>query len=287
MVAHKQVVGRSRRFLTTASKNKILCNCLNRNFDLALKEIRAVPTTEMDHHLIQTCLIRSCYWGHIASVDYIWYKYVMQLHSLVIRPELLCDIGNLAIQEEKYFLPEHIYMYYKTVYGNNAQGLRWEDEYKLLKNKMEGFAKGTMEKTTFKEKWKVFLEDLDNYLPKDTVFRVRDFPYLTKSVVGAADSDLLYSILFNENKLTIANPSTLTLLLNMILLQSEWAIEFRISTFKKFLSVYKSLNADYRDSLLILFHECQGNAYRLSEVTKYVEDTLKGYDLVSLQARFG
>lgn len=259
-----------RRFLSEATRNTLYLDCMNRKFDDVLRVVRSTSANEMDYAFLQLYLSRSCQWGHIASVTHIWDKYVLRLKMMTVHPSLLCEIGNLALNEGKHFLPPQIYHHYvKFFSGTMPIDEEQRIEYELLRIKVESFAKGTMLKTRFREKWKVLLEDMDHHLSSAMELRVRDFPYLTKSV-QLEDNEMLMKLLFDQNKLDIKNRSTAPLLLNIILSQPQQSIESKISLFEKFYDTHRSLK--YDDTLTILFRLCKGDGYRLSKLGQMVEE---------------
>lgn len=258
-----------KRLLSDVARNKLYLDCLNGKFDEVLDSVRNAPY-EMDYSFLQMYLSRSCHWGHIDSVSHIWYRYVMRSKVLIIKPSLLCDMSNLALNEGKHFLPEQICEHYKQFYSKYTNdGENRLLEYDLLRIKVESFAKGTSQKTNFREKWKVFLEDVDNYFPTEMEFRVRDYPHLTKSM-ETAPTDTLMSILFNEGKKNIMNNTTLPLLLNMILLQPQHHISFKTALFERFHQAHRSLN--YDDTFTILFRLSKGDGYRLNKLMEYARE---------------
>lgn len=257
-----------KRSLSQASLNQLYLKVLNRRFDEALSLIRQVPMTDMDYAFLQTFLSRGCYWGHIESVSHIWYKYVRRHPILTIDPELLCSIGNLALNENKHFIPEQLYVHYKKFHARRRNSGD-PCEYELLRIKVENFAKGTMQKTKFREKWKVYLQDMDNQLPTSSKISVRDFPFLTKSMAETSKEEVM-EMMFKTNRISIHNRSTLTLLLNMFLLQPNHHIASKIEYFQTFSEVYKSL--DFDDSFAILFRQCKGDGYRLSKLLDYARE---------------
>lgn len=261
-----------RRCLSDAQRKGILLNCLNNKFDKALETIRKVPPSEMDYSILQTMLSRSCHWGHIHTVNHIWYKYVRREHALVVSPPLLCDIATLALNEGKYYLPKQLHYHFKKFFSNEGNLTESRTmEYELVRIKVESFAKGTMTSTDFREKWKVFLEDVDHYFPSDQEFCIWDYTHLTESLSNA-DDDKIMTMLFTEDLIKVKNTTTLPLLLNMILLQARHHIEYKLTLFKTFHQLYRTLN--YDDTLAILFRQCEiaKDGYRMNTLIDYVKD---------------
>lgn len=210
-------------------------------------------------------LAKSVQNAHVASVDFLWYRFVMGRKVLAVKPDILCGIGSVALHGNKPFIPPQLCQHFESLYGRDTTLTEYRDE--LLRIRVESFAKTTGSSTTFREKWKVFLEDIDNRVNPANSLRVRDFPYLAESV-KYADRELLDQLLFSENKLTIKNETTLPLLLNMILLQSKIETDFKIGLFCGFHSMYKTLNHD--DSVCILFRLLRGDPYRSNKLMQYL-----------------
>ncbi|CCD24256.1 Pet122p NDAI_0C05970 [Naumovozyma dairenensis CBS 421] len=251
----------SRRYINDDARKRLFLNCLNRNFDQVLTEVRGIPRDEMDSNFLQLYLIKSCQWGHMDSIEYIWYKYVTQWKALTVPPKLLCDIGNICISYNKTYIPKQLYAYFNAVYGkrdNKSLRSKTEDHYALLRIRVESFAKGTLHTTKFREKWKVYLEDIDNNpyfndVTNNHLIKVRDFPYLTQSMNHSCDEETASNILFGENRIAIKNPRSLILFLNMILLQDGtiFSTSFKTSVLKRFQQVYQSMELP-NDTLTIL-----------------------------------
>ncbi|GAV52475.1 hypothetical protein ZYGR_0AG04660 [Zygosaccharomyces rouxii] len=256
-----------KRFLTQSTREQVYLDILNSNFDNALQVVRKIPKKELDYGLLHTFLSKGCQWGHIQSVDYIWYRFVMRLPILIVSPNLLCDIGNLALHEEKGFIPDQLYIHYMKFHGKK-KGEHDPYRYELLRIRVESFAKGTMNKTTFKEKWKMYLEDMDSQLPPTAEIKVRDFPFLTKAMGDCTKHEIM-ELLFTKSGLSVQNRHSLPLLLNMFLLQPKHHMEFKIACFQKFSEVY-SLGLD--DSLAILFRQCRNDGYHLSRLMDFARE---------------
>ncbi|QLL34956.1 hypothetical protein HG536_0H03310 [Torulaspora globosa] len=262
----------ARKCLSQATRNALYLDCLNRKFDKVLKTVRSIPPKDMDYAFLQTYLARSCHWGHMASVSYIWYRYVLRSNVLIIKASLLCDIGNLSLNEGNHFIPAQLHEYFSRIYGKSLPiEERQSLDYELSRIKVESFAKGTINKTNFREKWKVFLEDIDHRFPSNMTFRARDFPNLGRSL-RHEENDLLMVLLFGQNKIAIHNASTGPLLLNLILMYSPQNASFKISLFEKFYNAHRLLN--YDDTVTILLQLCKGDPYNLEKIKKFAADNL-------------
>lgn len=270
-----------RSMATEDIRKQLYVNCLNREFDSVLSVVRETPNEELDYNFLHIYLSRSCQWGHMESVDYLWHRYVMRKKVLVVRPHLLTAMGNLALANNKLFVTQQIYIYFEEMYGessyNNESALKWK--YELLRIRTESFARGTMESGTFSEKWKVLLQDMDNVLPTNTTFRVRDFPYLGRALshalkTGSLDEEMLNEMLFTETKISASNPTTLPLLLNLILSQPHFSPSFKIDLFKRFFSTHPLL--PYDDSLCLLSRQFRSDSYTLGQLLDFVASLTDG-----------
>lgn len=261
-----------KRCLSDAQRKDILLDCLNNKFDKVLSTIRKIAPADMDYSILQTILSRGCYHGHIESVSHIWYKYVRREKSLIVSPPLLCEIGTLALNEGKYYLPKQLHYHFKLFFGPESNSsLGQYTEYELLRIKVESFAKGTSSSTNFREKWKVFLEDVDHHFPPDFRLSVWDYPHLARSI-PQGDDDRIVKMLFTEDQIEIVNNHTLPLLLNMILLQKQHSIERKFNLFRRFHQFCPTLK--YDDTLTILLRQCElaCDGYRMNVLLEYVQD---------------
>ena len=263
-------IGRTKRFISTDVKRQLYADCLNLKFANVLKVVKETPLDDVDYSFLQLYLAKSCQWGHMESISHIWYRFVMRNNAMTISPHLLCDIGNLALSTGNYFIPEQVYIHFTKYYENDRRYYGYDHiKYELIRIKVEGFAKGTGKSTEFREKWKIFLQDMDNILSKDLQYRVRDFPNLTKSLTGTVRSTLI-SLLFSEGKIAVTNPTSLPMLLNMILLQpeSDYDIDFKLNIFEKFYSTHKSLS--FVDSIKIISRCCRNDNYRFKKLNEFL-----------------
>lgn len=275
-----------RNVMTSELRRSLYAQCLNRDFDLLLPRLRQIPAEDMDYNLIQLVLRQSCKWDHMECINFIWYKYVRRNNSMLIEPNVLCEIGQIALSEGKSFIVRDLYTYYTHYYGkrwrtvNQREFTYWE--YELLRIKTEMFAKTIINKD-FSEKWKVFLKDMDNYLPTYCKFSFRDFPELINSYrehyyqnntnqnINKSSKDnsseiLMSKYLFQDKDINVKNETTLPLLLNIILLQNNIHLDKRINLFKTFYNIHPKLSAE--ESILILVHEC--DAYRVYELLNHL-----------------
>lgn len=280
----------SRNVMTSELRRSLYAQCLNREFNLLLPRLRQIPSEDMDYTLIQLVLRQSCKWGHMGCINFIWYKYVRRNNSMLIEPNILCEMGQVALGEGKSFMVRDIYTYYTHYYGklwrriNPREFTYWE--YELIRIKTETFAKTTINKD-FSEKWKVFLKDMDNYLPTYCKFSFRDFPELINSYhehyyqnnkdhninkrnnnhSNSNSNEILMSeYLFQDKDIIVKNETTLPLLLNIILLQNNIHLDKRINLFNSFYDIHPRLPAE--ESLSILVHEC--DAYRVYELLDHL-----------------
>lgn len=263
--------------MTETARKSLYAQCLNREFDPLLIRLREIPPEEMDGNLLQLVLMQSCRWAHIGCIDFIWNKYVRRHNSMLVSPRILCEMGQIALGEGKSFIPLELYKYYKRTYGATLRGqgeseLSVQCEYDLLRIKVEMFAKTALDRS-FREKWKVFLEDMDHTLPVGYHFSFKDFPELISSyhdeyVEGKREQIGMTEFLFQDKNITVMNPTTLPLLLNIILIQNGISLDSRIGLFQKFYRVHPSLSMN--DSILIMVHECTDDAYRLFELFIYI-----------------
>ncbi|QLQ82077.1 hypothetical protein HG537_0G03320 [Torulaspora globosa] len=252
------------------ARNTLYLDCLNRKFDNVLKRVRSIPARDMDYGFLQFYLARSCHWGHMESVSYIWYRYVLRSNVLIIKASLLCDIGNLSLNEGNYFIPVHLHEYFSKIYAKSlGPEERQSMDFELSRIKVESFAKSTSTKTGFREKWKVFLQDIDQRFPTNMRFRARDFTNLGKSLRNE-EVDVLMSLLFDQNNISIRSVTTGPLLLNLILMYSTQNVSYKLGLFEKFYKTHRLLN--YDDTLTIMLRLCRDDAYNLGKLNKFIQD---------------
>lgn len=291
-----------RRYMTNGLRKTLYTACLNREFDTVLKTLRTTSLDEVDHNLVQLLLMQGCRWAHVETIDFVWYKYVRRNESLLITPNMLCSMGNIAITYNKPFIPRDLYNYYLKWYGhglrqsNLNEHFKWE--YELLRIKVEMFSKSIGGNVAFREKWKVFLEDMDHRLPSECQFRFRDFPQLIKSYrkeyhtgvphIGINGSNIneigMAEYLFEDKKIAVINKTTLPLLLNIILIQDWIPLDNRINLFQKFYLTHPTL--PFQDSLQILLHE--SDPYRLCELVDFTVNSIgesPWNDIINIQLR--
>ncbi|CUS21238.1 LAQU0S02e09186g1_1 [Lachancea quebecensis] len=257
----------SKELLSADVRRGLFARCLNLEFDSLLTDIRKLPLDRLEESFLQLFLVKSVQHAHIPSVDFLWYRFVMGRKVLMVKPQLLCGIGAVALHGSKPFIPRQLCMHFEKFYGDK-DGL---DQYRqeLLRIKVESFAKSAGSSISFREKWKVFLEEIDKNVDETCVLRVRDFPYLAESAANA-DRDLLAQLLFEENKIAIKNRWTLPLLLNLVLLQPRLDADFKTRIFSTFYETHKSL--DYADSICILFQSLQNDIYRSTKLMQFLNE---------------
>ncbi|KAG0667078.1 hypothetical protein C6P44_001880 [Monosporozyma unispora] len=269
-----------RNLMSNDLKRELYAQCLNRQFDKLLPTLRQISVEEMDYPLLQLALQQGCRWGHMESIDFIWYKYVKRHNSLLIEPQTLCSMGQIALGEGKSFIAADLYGYYKSIYGKLWREFRPREfiqwEYELLRIKVEMFAKTAVNRS-FSEKWKVFLQDIDHVIPTYCEYSYRDFHYLRKSYELQKGKSNMLDYLFEDKEITVTNETTLPLLLNIILLQNEMAPDTRLNLFKRFYTMHSTL--PIIDSIEIMAHECNG--YRICEVLDFVSTIQTGNSTLS------
>ncbi|SCW04312.1 LAFE_0H10770g1_1 [Lachancea fermentati] len=268
-----------RRTLTVDVRKRLFAKCLNREFDTLLEEVRSIPIKTLEESFLSLYLTKSVQYAHVPSIDYLWYRCIIRHNLLVVKPQILCDIGNIALQENKFFMVEQLYKHF-TIFHSKC---RSSEAYKLelLRYKVESFAKGTGDSTTFQEKWKVFIEDIDHQISPEWPLSVHNFPYLT-SALEDHGRELPLQLLLSEKKLSIRNKWTLPVLLNMIMLHKNVDQEFKMNLFQLFHQRHKHLN--YDETLTILFRNCKDEPYRASSLMDFVKKN--GLSLTHLAAKF-
>ncbi|CEP63051.1 Pet122p LALA0_S07e01310g [Lachancea lanzarotensis] len=252
--------------LDSGTRQKLIAQCLNLDFDHLLQNVKKLPLDRLDENFLHLFLAKSIQHAHIASVDWLWYRFVMGRKVLAVRPTLLCAIGTLALNGNKPFLPSLLCDHFESFYGQEPGFEKFRNE--LLRIKVESFAKSNRgSTTTFREKWKVFLQDIDAIVSPACALRIHDFPHLSQSTQDA-DPELLELLLFSENKIPIKNATTLPLLLNMVLLDDALDIDFKIRLFCNFQESHRTLL--YSDSISILLHYVRGDLYRTTKLMQYL-----------------
>ncbi|CAR30336.1 hypothetical protein ACU8KH_05886 [Lachancea thermotolerans] len=259
--------GPSKELLSADIRRGLFARCLNLEFDSLLNDVRKLPLDRLEESFLHLFLAKSVQHAHVPSVDYLWYRFVMGRKVLMVKPRLLCGIGAVALHGSKPFIPRQLCMHFEKFYGESDGLAQYHEE--LLRIKVESFAKSAGSSISFREKWKVFLEDIDRNVDETCVFRVRDFPYLAESAANA-DRDLLAQLLFEENKIAIKNRWTLPLLLNLALLQPRLDADFKIRIFSTFYETHKSL--DYTDSVCILFQTLRDDVYRSTKLMQFLTE---------------
>ncbi|KAL3234624.1 Uncharacterized protein RNJ44_03386 [Nakaseomyces bracarensis] len=217
---------------------QLYIQCLNREFDAVLSQVRKTPLEELGHNFLQLYLAKSCQYAHAPSVVYLWNKFVLNKDVLVIKPELLCDMGSIALHSGHLFMPPRLLVHYNRHHTPEGKFVVDPYSYELSRIKVESFAKGTATSKLFKERWKVFLEDIDNKFPLSYNYRIRDYMYLADSIKSTPEDKLTHvaDLLFQSKKLLVKNPSSMSLLLNIILTYQGLSISHKVVLFEEFLS---------------------------------------------------
>ncbi|XDT41103.1 Hypothetical protein J6898_02616 [Nakaseomyces glabratus] len=255
-------------------RKQLYLQCLNREFAQVLAKVRGMSTESLDYNFLQMYLGRSCQWAHVPSIDYLWMRFVMKEPLLLVRPQVLCGMATIALNNDKGFLPSQLLKHYTMNYLNKRH-ISYDDPvlYHLNRVKVESFAKGTKDRTTFMEKWKVFLQDIDDKFPTSYKFRIRDYMNLSQAS-RTATQERLGSMLFDQDQITIKNPTSMSLLLNIILLHKGISTDYKLAIFEQFL---RSSNgaALIDDSIQILLRLVDGNSSQLRNLL----ETLKSVDV--------
>lgn len=219
--------------------------------DSVLTRLRGLSISKTNAIFLKKFLDDSLKNKYFLGARYVWYKYVMRSNSIVFTEQELCQLGGLSIENNNSFIPYQICKYYYKFYSKRKYR-NIACEYIIKKNKVEAFAMGTFSKTQFREKWKVFVMDLDNKLPVNVVFNVHDFPFLTKSLAYQESREkVIHNIVFSQDKkYQVRNKSSLVLILNMVLLQEDIPIPKKFEFFEEIEKNYKTL--DFSSSREIL-----------------------------------
>ncbi|CCH59034.1 hypothetical protein TBLA_0B01900 [Henningerozyma blattae CBS 6284] len=236
-----------------------------------LHSLQKVPIRKSNSSTIyeyfNACLINR-YW---LGARFVWYKYVVRSGALTLKPWQLSVLGNMSVAADNYFIPPATVKYYERFGKVNGST---EYEYFIRRNKVEAFAKGTLEKTQFREKWKVFIQDMDNVLPPTVEYKVQDFPWLVTSLkYQIATEAVLKKLLFGVGtKIQVHNKSSYSLLLSIILLQDLITIDSKVQIFETFAKLHRKV--DLADHYKILNKICKKDKFLLNRVnTIYAEST--------------
>nr|CAA30439.1 unnamed protein product [Saccharomyces cerevisiae] len=171
----------TKRLVTTDVRSRILLSSLNGKMSDALALLRQQQQTSVDVELLHTMLARAAALAHADTIAYMWYQHVMP-RRLPVEGRLLCEMAGVALYQDRLFLPAQFLQHYQAM--NRDRRTSPEDElieYELRRIKVEAFARGTMHSTALREKWKVFLQEMDT-LPGQPPLRLRDFPQMTKAM---------------------------------------------------------------------------------------------------------
>ena len=200
-------------------RSQILLNSLNGDMPGALALLRQQKQTSMDVELLHTMLARAAALAHANTIAYIWYQHVMP-RRLAVEGRLLCDMAGVALHQDKLFLPAQFLQHYQTMTHHRCTNPESQMiEFELRRVKVEAFARGTMHSTALREKWKVFLQEMDT-LPGRPPLRLRDFPQLVTSMgiaTGEREEQAAALELFERQRLVVKNEWSLPLLLAGIL----------------------------------------------------------------------
>ncbi|AAS54632.1 AGR142Cp [Eremothecium gossypii ATCC 10895] len=217
--------------VTGSTQRAIVKQCLNRNFDEVLQKLRLMPLQECSVSFLQIYLARAVQEGHVASVDYVWNRFVQRAGVLVVRPDVLCDLGNLMFFSGSFGILDSVWRHYNKFY-RSEQGAEWDDyRYHLLRLRIEGYATRSTSGTAFPKKWRKLLEDLDRSLPAYP-FSVWDFPQLKQSLGGLEERNLARWVI--KALRGVQNEHTSTLLLNMTLQQPHLDRDAKLRLFRWF-----------------------------------------------------
>ncbi|CAI4523086.1 AEL_collapsed_G0023480.mRNA.1.CDS.1 [Saccharomyces cerevisiae] len=209
----------TKRLVTTDVRSRILLSSLNGKMSDALVLLRQQQQTSVDVELLHTMLARAAALAHADTIAYMWYQHVMP-RRLPVEGRLLCEMAGVALYQDRLFLPAQFLQHYQAM--NRDRRTSPEDElieYELRRIKVEAFARGTMHSTALREKWKVFLQEMDT-LPGQPPLRLRDFPQMTKAMgiaLAQQDEQAAALALFGRQPLVIKNEWSLPLLLAGVL----------------------------------------------------------------------
>ncbi|AGO13999.1 AaceriAGR142Cp [[Ashbya] aceris (nom. inval.)] len=244
--------------VTGTAQRAIIRQCLNRNFDEVLKQVRTLPLQECSVSFLQIYLARAVQEGHVASVDYVWNRFVQRAGVLVVRPDVLCDIGNLMFFSGSFGILDSIWRHYDKFY-RSEQGVEWDDyRYHLLRLRIEGYAARPASATAFPKKWRKLLLDLDCALPAYP-FSVWDFPQLRLSLGELEERNLARWII--RALRGIQNEYTSTLLLNMTLQQPQLDPDAKLRLFRWFVSRRHCSAGALNETITMLARKLESNEY--------------------------
>lgn len=253
-----------KRYLSADRQKLLIRQCLNQEFEPLLVTVRTIPKLDLNKHFLQLYLSQAIKFGHLPSVTYLFNKFVVKYSYLMIRPDLLVDISNLMVKNNKNGFLDLIWNHYQKFY--RYESVNDDIKYQLLKNKIEEYAMRPNDLTCFRKKWYKFIKELDNVLV-DYPINVWDFPYLTSSLENT-NEDLLWKLLFDDYNKGTFNQYTMPLLLNMILLQNHISQESKFLLFQHFIKISTCEGSVHlQDTLLILFKIC---------------DELKRFELINI-----
>lgn len=250
---------------------QLYLQCLNREFDAVLSQVRGLPVEQLSHDFLQLYLAKSCQYAHAPSIVYLWNRFVLNKGVLVIKPQLLCEMGSVALHSGHLFIPPRLLTHYNKHHTPKGRFVVDSCSYELSRLKVESFAKGTVSSKLFRERWKVFLEDIDNKFPVTNNYRIRDYMYLADSIRSTPEDKLKYiaDLLFQRKKLVVKNPTSMSLLLNIILTYPALALSHKFAIFDQFLGTMGA-GIQMDDTVAILAHAVKTDRLQLEELMRII-----------------
>lgn len=248
---------------------KLYMQCLNLEFDAVLSQVRVTPPEQLSHSFLQLYLAKSCQYAHAPSVVYLWNKYVLNKSQLVVKPDLLCDMGAIALHSGHHFIPQRLLTHYNLHHTPKGGFVVDSYSYELSRLKVESFAKSTGHSKLFRERWKVFLEDIDNKFPVNNNYRIRDYMYLAKSIETTPEDKLRHvvDLLFQSKKIVVKNPTSMSLLLNIVLSYPSLSISHKFAIFGQFMDIM-GVGMQMDDTVAILSDSVKSDRLQLEELMR-------------------
>ncbi|AET40281.1 Pet122p Ecym_5541 [Eremothecium cymbalariae DBVPG len=265
-------------------QKSLMQKCLNRQFDQLFEQFRDTHQSSCSTELLQVCLSVAAQEGHIKTVKYLWNKFVLKSRILVVRPQVLADIGNLVFHNGEHRILQGISSHYDRFY-RYEKGDEWDRyKYHLRRLVVEGYARYNNDRTPFEKKWKSFKKNVDHELSNYPIC-VWDFPYLTQSMKDMNEYKLT-KMLFHTGVQDIFNDCSTTLLLNMILLQPDIHITKKLALFKKFVDLTSCDKTKcFEDTIVILvrllnYTQCKEDLipYMLESGIPITKNAMRIYD---------
>ncbi|CAI4060640.1 hypothetical protein SKDZ_05G2340 [Saccharomyces kudriavzevii ZP591] len=209
----------TKRLMSSDVRSRMLLSSLNGDVAGALALLRQQQKTSVDVELLHTMLAQAAALAHVETIAYMWYQHVMP-RRLAVEGRLLCDMAGVALHQDKLFLPAQFLLHHQAMGPDRGTSPESEAvEFELRRVKVEAFARGTMHSTALREKWKVFLQEMDT-LPGRPPLRLRDFPQLAKAVgvaAGQQPEQTSTLALFGRQPVVVKNEWSLPLLLAGVL----------------------------------------------------------------------